>query len=123
LVYSKTKEEHADHLRVVLKTLEEHKLYAEVEKSEFWLKKVHVLGHVVSEKGISVDLAKVEVIVSWPRPTNVSKVRSFLGMASYYRRFAGGFYKLAMPITKLLRKSNKFEWTKECENSFQELKK
>jgi len=70
-----------------------------------------------------VDLAKVEAIVNWPRPMNVSEVRSFLRIAGYYRRFIEGFYKLAMLITKLLRKRNTFEWTEECENSFQELRK
>jgi len=70
-----------------------------------------------------VDLTKVEAIVIWPRLTNVFEVRRFLGVAGYYRRFVEGFSKLALPITKLLRKTNKFEWTIECENTFQELKK
>ena len=122
LVYSKTRSEHANHLRMVLKTLDEHKLYAKLKKCEFWLEEVQFLGHIVGKDGISVDPAKVEAIVNWPRPTNVSEVRSFLGMAGYYRRFVEGFSKLALPITKLLRKTNKFEWTAECENAFQELK-
>ena len=74
LVYSKTREEHANHLRMVLKTLEEHKLYAKLKKCEFWLEKVQFLGHIVTKDGISVDLTKVEAIVNWPRPTNVSEV-------------------------------------------------
>ena len=65
-----------------------------------------------------MDLAKVEAIVNWSRPTNVSEVQSFLGMVSYYRRFMVGFSKLALPITKLLWNSNKFEWTRECKDSF-----
>jgi len=65
----------------------------------------------VTKDGISMDPTKVETIVNWPRPTNVSEVRSFLGMAGYYRRFVEGFSKLALLITKLLRKTNKFEWT------------
>ena len=118
LVYSKTRKEHANHMRMVLKTLEEHKLYAKLKKCKFWLERVQFLGHIVTKDGISVDPAKVEAIVNWPRPTNVSEVRSFLGIAGYYRRFVEGFSKIALPITKLLRKTTKFEWTLECEDSF-----
>jgi len=81
------------------------------------------MGHIVTKDGISVDPAKIEAIVNWPRSTKVSKVRSFLGITGCYRRFVEGFSKLAFPITKLLRKTTKFEWTPECEDSFQELKK
>ena len=98
---------------MVLKTLEEHKLYAKLKKCEFWLEEVQFLGHIVTKDGISVDPAKIEAIVNWPRPANVSEVRSFLGMAGYYRRFIEGFSKLALPITKLLQNTNKFEWTTE----------
>ena len=123
LVCAKIREEHANHLRMVLKTLKEHKLYAKLKKCEFWSEKVQFLGHIVTRDGVSVDLTKVEAIVNWPRPTNVSEVRSFSGMAGYYRRFVERFSKLALPITKLLWKTNKFEWTIECEDTFQELKK
>ena len=74
LVYSKTRKEHANHLRMVLKTLEEHKLYAKLTKCEFWPERVQFLGHIVTKDGISVDPAKVEAIVNWPRPTNVFEV-------------------------------------------------
>jgi len=93
LVYSKTRKEHANHLRMVLKTLKEHKLYAKLKKCEFWLERVQFLGHIVTKDGISVDPAKVEAIVNWPRPTSVSQVRSFLGIAGYYRKFVEGFSK------------------------------
>ena len=86
---------------MVLKTLEEHKQYAKLKKCKFWLEMVQFLGHIVTKDSISVDPAKVDAIVNWPRPTNVSKVRSFLGMAGYYRRFVEGFSKLALPITKI----------------------
>jgi len=86
-------------------------------------RKIQFLGHIVTKEGISVDLAKVEAIMNRPKPTNVSEVRSFLGIAGYYRRFMEEFSKLALPITKLVRKSNQFEWTRECEDSFQELKR
>jgi len=118
LVYSKTREEHANHLRMVLKTLEEHKLFIKLKKCEFWLERVQFLGHIVTKDGISVDPAKVEAIVNWPRPTNVSKVRSFLGIAGYYLRFVERLSKLALPITKLLQKTTKFEWTPNVKIAF-----
>jgi len=86
------------------------------------MEKVHFLAHVISKEGVSVDPAKVEAVVNWPRPTKTTKVCSFLGMAGDYRRFIEGFSKLALPLTKLLRKDNKFASIKECEASFQELK-
>ena len=85
LVYSKLREEHAQHLRIVLNTLAAHKLYAKFKKCDFWMEKVHFLGHVISKEGISVDPTKTVAVVDWPRPTNVMEVRSFLGMAGYYR--------------------------------------
>ena len=85
LVYSRTKEEHAEHLRLVLQILREKKLYAKLSKCEFWIKEVKFLGHVVSQGGISIDPSKVEAIVGWERPTMVIEVRSFLGLARYYR--------------------------------------
>ena len=74
LIYSKTKEEHEEHLRITLRTLEEHKLYAKFSKCEFWLDKVHFLGHVVSKVGVSVDAAKIEAVSKWPAPTNVPEI-------------------------------------------------
>jgi len=75
----------------------------------FGLDKVNFFGHVISKKGISVDPMQIEAIVNWPRPTNVNKVQSFLGMTNYYRRFVEGFSKIALLITRLVRKSTKFE--------------
>ena len=80
------------------------------------------LGHVVSAEGVSVDPQKIEAIVNWERPTNVTEVRSFLGLAGYYRRFVEGFSKIALPLSSLTKKVAKFEWTNECEQSFQKLK-
>ena len=77
---------------------------------------------MVSGNGISVDPAKVEAVSNWSRPTNVSEIRSFLGLASYYRRFVEGFSKLASPLTQLTRKNMKYHWNDDCEKSFQELK-
>jgi hypothetical protein len=122
LVYSKSLEEHEDHLRIVLQILRDKKLYAKLKKCEFWLNQVVFLGHVVSKDGITVDPSKIEAVVSWDRPTNVSEVRSFLGLAGYYRRFVEGFSRIAASLTHLTRKNAKFEWKEECEKSFQELK-
>ena len=74
-------------LKIVLQILRERKLYAKLKKCEFWLNQVVFLGHVISEDGITVDLNKIESVVNWDRPTNVSKVRSFLSLVGYYRRF------------------------------------
>ena len=123
LIYSKSQEEHEEHLRIVLQILRERKLYAKLKKCEFWLNQVMFLGHVISKDGITVDPNKIEAVVNWDRPTNVSEVRSFLGLAGYYRRFVGGFSCIAAPLTQLTRKNVKFEWTEECEKSFQELKR
>jgi hypothetical protein len=123
LVYSKTEEEHAEHLRLVLGTLREHQLYAKFSKCEFWLKEVGFLGHVLSAGGVSVDPSKITSIMERKAPTNPTKVRAFLGLAGYYRKFVEGFSSIAHPLTQLLKKDKKFEWTKKCEQSFQELKK
>jgi hypothetical protein len=123
LIYSKTEEEHAKHLRLVLGTLREHQLYAKFSKCEFWLKEVEFLGHVVSAGGVSVDPSKIKSIMERKAPTNPTKVRAFLGLAGYYWKFVEGFSSIARPLTQLLKKERKFEWTKKCEQSFQELKK
>ncbi|XP_071933807.1 uncharacterized protein [Coffea arabica] len=123
LVYSKTREEHAKHLELVLQILREHKLYAEFSKCEFWLEEISFLGHKVSKDGITVDPAKVEAVTMWKQPETPTEVRSFLGLAGYYRRFIKDFSKIDGPMTELTKKNNKFIWTPKCQSSFQELKK
>uniref|UniRef100_A0A2N9H8A8 Reverse transcriptase domain-containing protein n=1 Tax=Fagus sylvatica TaxID=28930 RepID=A0A2N9H8A8_FAGSY len=118
LVYSKSQEEHEEHLRIVLQILRDKKLFAKLKKCEFWMDRVVFLGHVISRDGITVDPSKIEAVVNWVRPTNVSELRSFLGLAGYYRRFVEGFSCIATPLTRLTRKNAKFEWTNECERSF-----
>jgi len=93
LIFSKTEEEHAEHIRLVLQKLREHKLYAKRSKCEFWLKEVSFLGHVVSNGGIAVDPGKVQDVLNLKPPTNVSEIRSFLALAGYYRRFIEGFFQ------------------------------
>ncbi|KAL4017223.1 hypothetical protein IC575_024901 [Cucumis melo] len=122
LIYSKTEAEHEEHLHQVLETLRANKLYAKFSKCEFWLKKVSFLGHVVSSEGVSVDPANIEAITSWPRPSTVSEIRSFLGLAGYYRRFVENFSRIASPLSQLSRKETPFFWSPACESSFQELK-
>nr|CAH66151.1 OSIGBa0097I11.3 [Oryza sativa] len=123
LIYSKTKEEHEEHLRLALEKLREHQLYAKFSKCEFWLSEVKFLGHVISSGGVAVDPGNVESVLSWKQPKTVSEIRSFLGLAGYYRRFIENFSKIARPMTRLLQKEVKYKWTEDCERSFQELKK
>jgi ribonuclease HI len=122
LVYSRSAEEHEQHLRVVLGKLRSHQLYAKFSKCEFWLQKVSFLGHVLTAEGVAVDPEKVTAVSEWKQPTSVSEIRSFLGLAGYYRRFIEGFSRIARPMTELLKKDKKFVWTEACERSFHELK-
>ena len=123
LIYSKNKEEHEEHLRKVLERLREHQLYAKFSKCDFWLKKVDFLGHVITAEGIAVDPAKVEAVQNWQQPKNVRDIRSFLGLAGYYRRFIEDFSRIARPMTQLIKKDSKFVWSEACEKSFLELKR
>ena len=122
LVYSKDRESHDTHLRVVLEILRKEQLYAKLSKCEFWLSEVSFLGHIVSKEGIQVDPKKIEVVVEWKPPRNVTEVRSFLGLAGYYRRFVKGFSMIAAPMTRLLQKNVKYEWSEKCQGSFEKLK-
>jgi hypothetical protein len=106
-----------------LERLQREKLYAKLEKCEFWLDSVSFLEHVIFGEGVAVDLEKVKAVVEWTRPTSVFKIRSFLGLASYYRCFIEGFSKLLGPLTALTRKNACFVWRDECKQCFQELKR
>jgi hypothetical protein len=99
LVYSKNKEEHAEHLRIVLQRLRDHRLYAKFSKCEFWLDSVKFLGHTLSKEGISVDPSKVQEVMEWKPPKSIHQIRSFLGLAGYYRRFVPDFSRIAKPMT------------------------
>ena len=99
LVYSKDREDHDTHLRVVLETLRNERLYAKLSKSEFGLNDVSFLGHIISKEGIRVDPKKIEVVIEWKPPRNVTDVRSFLGLPGNYRRFVKGFSVTVAPMT------------------------
>ena len=122
LVYSKDAQEHEHHFRIILQILRENQLFAKLSKCDFWLKEVSFLGHIVSAYGIRVDPAKIEAVVSWKPPRNVTEMRSFLGLAGYYRRFVQRFSVIASSLTRLLRKGVKFEWDDKCQFSFERLK-
>jgi hypothetical protein len=123
LIYSRTSEEHEEHLQKILKKLRSEKLYAKLEKCEFRLDSVSFLRHVIFGEGVAVDPEKVKAVVEWTRPTSVFEIQSFLGLAGYYRHFIKGFSKLSRPFTALTRKNARFVWTDECQQCLQELKR
>jgi hypothetical protein len=123
LIYSQNEEEHEEHLKMVLQRLREHQLYAKLSKCEFWISKVLFLGHIINRDGLAVDPKKVADILDWKAPRDVRGIKSFIGMAGYYRRFIEGFSKIARSMTALLAKKVEFEWTPACLESFETLKK
>ena len=147
IVFGRTLEEHEERLEKVLKRLYEEGLKLSPEKCQFYQSSVHYLGHIVSAEGVSTDPEKLDAVTSWPRPTNVTELRSFLGFCSYYRRFVEGFAKIARPLNELLRtegeddvpelvkpvkpamgprkpkESIQDQWTSKCEEAFIQLKK
>jgi hypothetical protein len=122
LIYSQREEEHADHLRMVLQRLREHQLYAKLSKCEFWISEVLFLGHIINKEGLVVDPKKVTDILNWKAPTDARGIKSFIGMAGYYRRFIEGFLKIAKPMTVLLGNKVEFKWTQKCQEAFEALK-
>ncbi|GJU56753.1 putative reverse transcriptase domain-containing protein [Tanacetum coccineum] len=119
LIYSKNKQEHGEHLKIILELLKKEELYAKFSKCEFWISKVQFLGHVIDSEGIHVDPAKIEAIKDWTSPKSQTEIRQFLGLAGYYRRFIEGFSKIAKPMTKLTQKKVKFVWGDKQEVAFQ----
>ena len=109
-------------MRLTLQMLREHQLYAKLSKCDFYRDRIQYLGDIISEEGISMDPENIEAIMNWPTPRNVTYVRSFMGLAGYYRRFIEGFSKVAHAITSLQKKGINFKWTPRCEESFQQLK-
>ena len=122
LVYSKSQEDHLQHLRNVFDTLRQQKLYGKLEKCSFMVPSVTFLGYVVSKEGVSVDQTKVEAIKTWPTPTSVTEVRAFHGLASFYRRFVKNFSSIVAPMTECIKKDRPFEWTKEAQKALERIK-
>lgn len=120
LIYSRTEQEHAEHLHAVLKALAEAHLHAKLEKCEFGMRWIKFLGHVVSENGIAMDPDKVKSVSEWPTPKTNAHVRSFLGLVNYYRRFIRNFAEIALPLTNLTGKDVPFVWGQPQEQSFQQ---
>ena len=118
LIYSKYEAKHEEHLRLTLRRLKEHQLYAKFKKCKFWLENVGFLGHIVSKEAVAVDPAKIKAIRDRPQPKNAAEVRSFLGLMGYYRIFFEGFSKIVAPLTVLTRKNQKYTWTEQCKESF-----
>ncbi|GJX70729.1 putative reverse transcriptase domain-containing protein [Tanacetum coccineum] len=122
LIYSKNKEEHEEHIKLILELLKKEELYAKFSKCEFWIPKVQFISHVIDREGIHVDPAKIKSVKDWASPKSPTKIYQFLGLAGYYRRFIEGFLKIAKPMTKLTQKKVKFVWGDKQEASFQLLK-
>ena len=122
LVFSKTKEEHVKHVREVLMRLRTQKLYAKRSKCEFFRDEVEFLGHRIGANGLSVSQDKVQAVREWPRPRNVHDIRSFLGLAGFYRRFVHNYSKIALPLTELTKETNPFVWGPKQQEAFDALK-
>jgi hypothetical protein len=123
LIYSKSEEEHAQHLRIILQRHQDHQLYAKFSKCAFWLREVPFLGYIISAEGIAVDPSKVQEVIKWKSPKSITQIRSFLGLAGYYYRFIPNISKIAKPMTQLLEKEDKFTRSPQCEEAFLTLKK
>nr|GEU48205.1 hypothetical protein [Tanacetum cinerariifolium] len=105
LIYSRNKEEHADHLRIILELLRKEELYAKFSKCDLWISVVQFLGHIIDSQGLHVDSAKIESVKNWAPPTTPTEVRQFLGLVGYYRRFIKDFSKIAKSLTELTQKT------------------
>jgi hypothetical protein len=122
LIFSKTAKEHLSHLRQVLQTLRENQFYANPKKCDFMKEEISFLGHQVSANGLKVDPEKVRAVADWRVPKDVHGVRSFLGLANYFRRFLQSHSKMVVPLTNLTRKDKCWEWTEECQEAFEKVK-
>ncbi|KAE8690983.1 cytochrome P450 78A7-like [Hibiscus syriacus] len=122
VVYSKTLEEHVEHLRRLFQVLRENELYVKEEKCSFAQKEVPFLGHIVGGGKLQMDRDKIRAIDEWKPPTKATEMRAFLGLANYYRRFVKGYSKIATPLTELLKKDKVWDWSTECQEAFEKIK-
>ncbi|XP_038991121.1 uncharacterized protein LOC120114215 [Hibiscus syriacus] len=122
VVYSKTLEEHVEHLRRVFQVLRENELYVKEEKCSFAQKEVSFLGHVVRGGKLQMEKDKIRAIDEWKPPTKVTELQAFLGLANYYQRFVKGYSKIATPLTELLKKNKVWEWSTKCQDAFEKTK-
>ena len=122
LVYSKSLDDHIEHLKCVLEVLRKEKLYASFKKCNFCMERIVFLGYVVSSQGIEVDEETVKAIREWAKPKSIIEARSFYGLASFYRRFVKDFGTIVAPLTEIVKKSVGFKWDNEQENAFNTIK-
>lgn len=122
LVFSKSRTEHVRHLAIVMDLLRKHRLYCKLSKCSFAQEEVKFLGHIVGKNGVQMDPSKVAVVQAWPQPTTVSELRSFLGLATYFRKFVQGFATLVRPLHLLTKATATWVWTPACEKAFQGVK-
>jgi hypothetical protein len=123
LVYSRSYLEHLGHLEQVFQILQKEQWRVKMSKCSFAKREITYLGYVISEKGVATCLDKVQPVANWPQPKNVKELRSFLGLAGYYRKFVQHFGIIARPLTDLLKKNTVFSWTSEHDTTFQTLKR
>ncbi|CAI7784415.1 unnamed protein product [Closterium sp. NIES-54] len=121
LIYSKNMKEHVEHLRKVFEILRKNKFYVKLSKSDFALKKVHFLGHMVSAEGVHVDPRKIEAVKKWKVPENMKELQQFLGFTNYYNRFVPQYAKIAAPLTDLLKKDTPFKWDTPHQQAMEQL--
>ena len=121
-IYSKTKEEHLEHLDEVLTILEQHRLFVGLDKCSFGVQEMEFLGHVVGTDGVKVDPKKVQAVKDWPTPKDVKEVRSFLGLTGYFRRFIRHYAHKALPLTNLTKKETRWHWGTAEQEAFDQLK-
>jgi len=122
LVYSRSLEEHKEHLWIILQILRENQLYAKYNKCDFYKDQIQYLGHIISSEGISVHHEKIKTIMEWPTARNVANIHSFMGLSGYYRHFIERFSRITYPITSLQKKGRSFKRKSECQRSFEQLK-
>jgi hypothetical protein len=122
LIYAKTQEEHDHLLEQVLARLDEQQFFCRLDKCEFEQKELKYLGHIVGSEGVKVNPDKTQVISDWPTLSSVADIRSFLGLANYFRKFVQGFATLTAPLVRLTKSKTKWDWDPTCQQAFDGVK-